>query len=854
MSVTAAARINPTTIVDGEKIHVFDCSTTVDEEITGYRHWMTDSRAVTASLTPFLFVSDADQKFEVGECVFWTGIPPGGFSTGTPYYVSSVTPTYITLSATLGGAANGYTTPGTTPELMKGSTDPYPILKPFPVIGDILRSVTSTVYTSTGDTGTSQNNFFTINDPSTKPLASGTYKDVSIFIYNSNNATLINRNTGTSMNLIYTKLKFTNYLTRISTATFTIVNQGSATQVEKDLLLAGSSLVPKSDNFVAIIVDKSVVWSGKILRSKLVKSGLFTDPVMESWEIECEGDISRMRNQNIKTANKGDKYLPLGSIISLLVENASTNTTYGPDINWNGTINKGIRSSEGVYLDYNINDSDMYSQLMTLATLIDFDWRTRLDYVRYAYTRDSSIYTVSTTNPYGASAFIGRWAIATSKGTGATGFGKVISNTATTITVGIYPVPTTTGHMIIIMDPVLDIVSDLSTPSKVATFRINSQPSTTYNSGYGFNDKTDKTALTTKVIAKGKTSGGSTVTASVAATTPWIDSKSMFKNSSMITHRSEGIILRIDEGIPPYGASTFWVAGWKWALTGGDYFAMYLPGSFHEAYSGTQLYSPSEVILGNVQATTWQVSYPVPTGLSNYVGGTAFIIKNSELASQYGSIYVKSIADMNYVNGDQIYIGGEYIDTVDYILDPKYGYRIRYVCDGTINHRYENTTSTGAHVPGVIVWKASSYNENPSMTGSPISYHGLILKTFTSDINVTIPELETYATLHLIAHSNYYRKADFWCFYFDWYKTDQKSSNEYKCASFIEVGDSIVSLQNEDDSESHMIYGKYKNLWQVISYSFDASTYRVTVELGDFERNVYVQIANKTAALEQTIN
>ena len=154
------------------------------------------------------------------------------------------------------------------------------------------------------------------------------------------------------------------------------------------------------------------------------------------------------------------------------------------------------------------------------------------------------------------------------------------------------------------------------------------------------------------------------------------------------------------------------------------------------------------------------------------------------------------------------------------------------------------------------MWRGGVYDETLSHTEndySPCYYHGIISKTYMSDINISSSDLETYATLNLIKNSFYYRKGYFWCMLFDWFKTDYLSGVREVKPSFIQVGDTLSCLQNVLDSEGDLLYGQYKNLWQVISYTFDANTYKVTVELGDFERNMFTQLTDKTSSLHQTI-
>jgi hypothetical protein len=154
------------------------------------------------------------------------------------------------------------------------------------------------------------------------------------------------------------------------------------------------------------------------------------------------------------------------------------------------------------------------------------------------------------------------------------------------------------------------------------------------------------------------------------------------------------------------------------------------------------------------------------------------------------------------------------------------------------------------------VWRGDIYDEtlsHPENNYSPCYYHGIISKTYMSDINITPSNLETYSTLNLIKNSYYYRKGLFWCMLFDWFKTDKRTLNEQTSPAFIQVGDTILCLQNTSDTENDTLYGQPKNLWQVISYTMDANTYKVNIELGDFERNAFTQMNDKTSSLHQTI-
>jgi hypothetical protein len=758
------------------------------------------------------------------------------------------------------GSGSGRIYPGAD-SLTAGS---YPMLRPFPVATNTTKTVSFTAICADGTSNAVAIPFY-MTTALTKPTASSTYKDITIFIYNATSAMAINRNTTAGCTLLFTKLSFTDYITKVPIAKFTVYNPGSATDIEKDLLLAGSALNKKQDNYVAIIIDKCVVWSGKILRSNQGKEGLFSGALVQSWEIDCEGDITRMQYQQVKTANKGERFLPIGQTITKLVENSSTVVPYTL-VNWNGDVDIGLRSSEGLYLNYNISDADMFTQFISLTKNIDFDWRTHLTYLRYAYTSYSSstwTLTLPTITPYTTSSFVGRWVLFTSTGSGVVAYGKVNWNSTTQM--NIYMVnptaPPATGTILILMDPVLDVVNDLSTPTKVQSFQINTQPSVSICNGYGFDDKTDRSLLATKIVAKAKSKEGITTTSAVAAVTPWNSSKCMFEDTTIITKRTEGVIL--ETHIVESGASAgiyFTLEGWGYASCSYWAFVSYKRGYYQAPSTLTaNVIAPLETYMGDKRVTRVCILY-VPA--SGYVlidiGDIAITTDCTYLnyTNPHGCYYIKSSTDLGYTSGMDIYIGGETITTVDCILDTVYGYKIRYIISGLANHRDKSSTYTIPHGPGAIVWRGGIYDEalsHPENDYSPCYYHGIISKTYMSDINISSSDLETYATLNLIKNSFYYRKGSFWCMLFDWFKTDKRTPYEQSSQSFIQVGDTISCLQNVVDTEDATLYGQFKNIWQVVSYTFDANTYKVTVELGDFERNMFTQLSDKTSSLHQTI-
>jgi hypothetical protein len=699
--------------------------------------------------------------------------------------------------------------------------------------------------------------------PLAKPDMNSIYQSVSIFIYNSTSATVLNLNKSTNNHLVYSKLTFTNFMNKIGVAKFTVTNTGDATATEIDLLLAGSAANPQKDNFVAIVQGSAIVWSGKIVRSIQNKTGLFDDPLVQTWNIDCESDIVRMKYQQVKAANKKEHHDKIGIIVSKLVENDASG-----DINWNGLTaqtlyESGTYSDEGVFVDYNINESDMFTHFMILSKTFDFDWRTRLVYYRATFTRSSNSYTVTSTGIYSADDLIGRWMIITpeSLGAGAVSFGKITDNTGTVITCSMTTTPAASGTLIVLMDPVLDIVGNLMSPTPVQTFKINAQPGT-YANGYGFEDKTDRSMFATKIIAKGKTDSGITITSSIPAVTPWNYEYQIYDKSFYITKRSDGRILQFLPGGLPYGSGDMWIEGWGYDFTDG-LFGMFLPGQYRAPIG------PYQSAVSNIEEVYWngiRATHFNTNGLWNSVTLTGGIFVwfrtadldpspvNGEYLHSYQRYYVQAPTLNTISSGDDIIINNEIIDCDSIDFDSDYGYYIRFLCDDTAGHREWDDPYLEAHPPSTIIWLNAYFSETSPMTGSPVYYHGIISQTYVSDLIVSLSELQKHTTLQLVKNSEYHRKATFWCVFNNWWKTGSKKQYESMVVSPINVGDSIVCLQDENATAGDLLYGQLKNVWQVVGWTLDFDEMKVTVELGDFERNVFTTITDKTAALHLTVN
>lgn len=864
--------INPISIISGKRFRAIDASTGDIDDVLGREQFYVDDpmAATMANGSYNMMVSVASDKFVVDDTVLLTD-PPDPFGAGTTYYVVTVTSTYIRLSYEKGGSPIQATSTSNTINIYKGMDSIVNCdIRPYPQ--DETPSVRTGVFYAacvSGANDTTSVDFRTDPEEITKPAVDSNYQRLSIFIYNRLPADgagmLINktRSTADGVHLFYTELSFTNNLNAIGVARFVIINPGDATAAELDLLLAGSALYNQKDNLVAIIQGTSVVWSGKIVKSEQDKTSLFTDPNYQAFEITCESDIVRMRTQQTVPANRGEKtFQKIGQIVTALVENDSAN-----DVNWNGgafTGDKryGIRSNEGIYLNFTITESDMFTQFMILSRLLDFDWRTTLHYARYSYSRSSYTYTVDGT--YGTDTFNAMWVIYVCAD-GTTRWGTITDTTTTTIVATSSSTPASTGTLIVLMDPVLDIAGDLGTPDPLQTFRMNAAEYTGAN-GYSFNDRTDRSILATKVTAKGKTYAGEPLTTSIAAVSKWNHNYQCYEYAAYIARKTDARIIHV-VGDPPLGTVGIWVEGWGYNLGHGEYYATILTdGNYLCPRTYYNPIDPEEVYYNGQRATYFGVVGLFNTFLNpndRVTGALICFIHPDDLGSEtYGSYlhpyqryYVDVPCLLSAGTGQQYLIDGEIIEIEGAGVETTLGLGtyVYFLCDNTEYHRYFYADNLNPHPEGTILFMADYYDEADPVTGSPVYYHGIITQTYLVDTSATSSSLQKYATAALLAHSNYLRKAEFWCVFNNWYKSDGRYENELFAAAPILVGDSIACLQDEDATIEDELYGQLQNIWQVISWSFDNKDMIVRVKLGDFERNLFMTITDKTSALHLTV-
>jgi hypothetical protein len=805
--------------------------------------------------SPDIAMTNASTYFAVNDRVVLTttGSLPTGLSPYVAYWVVQVTATTFQVSLTQGGAAVTYSGAASgVCQCVQGSDQQNPII-PY-------RNTPAAQYlvslrcNDSGGTGVTVKNaagyMNSVTYSFSKPANAGLYGRITIFVYDSTNATAINRVKTTNNNLFFQSLKCTSSMTKAGNATFTVYTTGTATATEIGLMQA--------DKNVAIISGRDVIWSGKISRATQGKLSLFdaANP-FQSWDIECESDISKMRYQNVKAANQIAYNAPPGYIISKLVEPSAAT-----DIDWRGAVTPSLITYEGANLQYTITSADMQSQFLTLADLTGYDWRTRNDWVKYAYGASgydsaAKTVTVSAVAPYTTNSFAGKWLLfvndvnadTTANNVGIKVYGQVTSNTSTVITMSSITnaslAPASSNNVIILGNPVLDFSSDFRQPSYVSTFTMNKARASTLQNGYEMNDMSDFKQVITKVTSKGKaianlplTSSlgvtGSNVSATLFAKDAWSTTRNFFNNSTWITQKTEGYIYSCAAG-----STTLIMIGQGYALRNGETIEVY----------ATDTAGASVITFRTINGT------PTTQTQTDGTATTTITLSSSVSANallKYGlafgwNLYVKETAPLAISGTTYLNVGVETNRGYNAVgVDATYGPYITFA-------GYGGTVSIQSiHLPGCLVSK-QTYTEASPETGSPINYFGLILRTMTADSLISVADLEVYTTNYLINHSFYYRKGTFWAFVYDWFKPDIRAVNEVSENGWLRAGDEICILQNTGDTATDTQYGQYKNQWQVVAWTLDADSMIVSADLGDHERNTNTLINDKTSGINYTI-
>ena len=339
MAVTSSFIANPKGIKSGQTFKFYSRPYLVGagEEVTAYSWQFIDGTGLktwTVSSPPStrLNITDASTYFSVNDIITidYTTAPTGLSKHPTTYYVVTANSTYLEVSATLGGTAITYTGSGSgTLTIYHASNKENPTWKPKATATDKYYMVIGSVYgTTTGwvDSSITSVNVLGTNNHLNKP-STEIFDRTSVFLYNGDNATLINREQTTNNNLLFNELTCTGSINRAGTATIKIWDIGDATATETSLVSNGYA----TETNVAILVGYDIVWSGRILRAIQTKMSHYDETTLvKEWVLECESDIQKMSKQNVDDTNCGNYYATIGERLTPIIDDWGSG-----DIDWN---------------------------------------------------------------------------------------------------------------------------------------------------------------------------------------------------------------------------------------------------------------------------------------------------------------------------------------------------------------------------------------------------------------------------------------------------------------------------------------------------------------------------------------
>jgi hypothetical protein len=476
----------------------------------------------------------------------------------------------------------------------------------------------------------------------------------------------------------------------------------------------------------------------------------------------------------------------------------------------------------------------------------------------------------ATTSPYAANELVGKWVLFI--GTkGVVSYGLCTSNSTTTISIST-PVNGTlvaeAGTVIILGSPVLDFAPNLEQGSPVSTFTVNKARSTSLNNCYEMDDKSDLRQVITKVVVKAKSAEDNlantdnvkkTIAVTYSAKDEWLPEENNFENTSSLTKRYAGVPVPNSEGT--YYSGYIKLKGTNYSFQSGD--KVYCIKYSYTTDNGVEV--PASIrtctlrgvatevpISGKGFSVGVRVDYEDETTILSASNASLTLDTDCDIVIN-SKIYVKDYVRVLQAEYDQtgIWVGTEptkiYVTNASSGNDPIFGGYLYIATENDIL----NIDNVFDHFIGCPV--TNDRHEVTADTLSPIGMFGVIENTITPDSGVNIQQLESQVLKTVTSGSFYYHKGTFWCMMQDWFKSDMRYGSQVCEAGWIREGDMIAILQKTGDTITDVQYNQYKNLWQVVQWTFDTSTMKVTVELGDYERNIVTTLISQTTATQSTI-
>ena len=627
---------------------------------------------------------------------------------------------------------------------------------------------------------------------------------------------------------------------RVSTCTFDVLNPDAT-----DL----ANYVVNED--VVILCFDGVIFSGVISNvDQITKSGYAVTTPFYTLQVECQGDFRKLNEVKVESTSLGlhDTDSSGDIIVDLLPSS------------WEGEIQ--ITGDDFLYTVPNVDCATAINEIIDQT---EYDWRCRRTYyrgeiydIRTYYDageggcqyvieyidsvntgidalEEKTVYIISGDQKYAA---YGTVKYDFDFGAGGVNHRIIYITFGDAVNFGDDDTGTSCAdctlylsdgdEFVIPLDPVFDYNVDLSTTDPVRTFYNNRDI-------FNTNDSESITANRTKVIVSGTDQNKQRVTSSLSAvydeisTGVWDTTNPDTATTAMVLSTSGESVLYQDS--TSYSTTT-------------------LNTQIVVRGHGLGFVNNEQVLVGQ-SLDAWTIAAASgSTETTSSSGDDVTILK-----------FTSPIDDTNYKAGDPVLHGSGgkariYCNDADGFQAGNYIYIGDEVCtvfsvDGSglylILNRGIDSTDIYAHPKGTLIrfWKNSTAStvideDNPA-SGSKVASNGIISKTVSVSGNCTRGDLDKYATNYLLGKSKFKDQGSAYCILKDFWKGD--ATHDAVGVVPITVGDTIRIYYNSTT---------YKD-FQVLSYSANMTTRKVTMELGQYNEGWLEMVSNSNKSISRNI-
>jgi hypothetical protein len=274
-----------------------------------------------------------------------------------------------------------------------------------------------------------------------------------------------------------------------------------------------------------------------------------------------------------------------------------------------------------------------------------------------------------------------------------------------------------------------------------------------------------------------------------------------------------------------------WLYGWQYTIPTGSSMSFCIPNSGIAGVATTTLATPIEFNSSNSENLT--LVYLTAFPISDFSGKGYLLNK------------VLYVDDYTVVGENEVMIGEEKI-TIDHAAsNATYGHYIQFTDPTT--RVTSSTLKAYPHDVGALVAR-TTYTAAAPETGSAIADYGLLVDNRTVDGAITYGALDTYASSLLLGFGNFYKIATTWCPlpYGIVLETGRISDGTYEPnrTRLIRAGDRISFTK---------FTGATPDEYEVAAVTIKCDEGTINLELGDFEKNPYTSLMDKTNAVNRTL-